>query len=119
MTLADHRPDVFKVLGCESRLRILHALLKSSTPITIHRLTLITWLDRKVIRKHLPALEYAGYVKQTVGIDGNGHEKPTLKYEANRANPTVLALQEFIRELELERLLPMIRNSELNGELLD
>jgi DNA-binding transcriptional ArsR family regulator len=57
----DHRPQILKVLGSESRLRILLALAKhvyAPYPVwlTVYQLAKETGLDRKVVRLHLPTL---------------------------------------------------------------
>jgi DNA-binding transcriptional ArsR family regulator len=52
-----HKPTLLKILGNESRLRILMALRHhTARQITIYRIAIISGLERKVIRGHLPML---------------------------------------------------------------
>jgi len=53
------RPELFELLGNETRLRILLALAMEKD-LTIYRLSTLTFIDRKVLVKHVGMLEKAG-----------------------------------------------------------
>ena len=94
------RPELFKVLGSGSRLRILLALAIERDYVSIYRISTETFLNRNVLKKHISILEKGGLVtveRTTINSNGTLCWRCTLNIE----NETVKQLIQFFKSLKL------------------
>lgn len=85
------RPELFELLGNETRLRILLALAMEKD-VTIYRMSTMTFIQRKVLVKHVGMLEKAGLV---LVEKAPNHGSVCRRCTLNMENRTVTALTEF------------------------
>jgi len=89
------RPPLLKVIGNESRLRILLALAKHvSESLSVYRIAKFSGLERKVIRGHLRKLVHAELVRaKPYG--------PIFLYNLNMESTPVQHLMELFNDTRL------------------
>jgi len=105
------RPLLLRILGNESRLRILLALAQhTNDALTVYKISKFSGLERKVIRTHLPMLVGAGLV------EANPSQRYSL-YSLNLSSRVVQRLVDLfalilIKQIELD-------GSQAPGSLVD
>ena len=87
---------MLKLLGDESRLRILLALVRygQSEALTIYRIAKMSGLDRKVIRGHLQVLAEGELVQAKM-------YGPVYAYRLNRDHAVASSLVELFKQAKL------------------
>jgi DNA-binding transcriptional ArsR family regulator len=89
------RPPLLKIIGNESRLRILLALAKHlGDSITVYKIAKFSGLERKVIRAHLPSLIEAELVQTKM-------YGPISLYSLNRESTPVQHLMNLFSDSRL------------------
>ena len=102
------RPELFKVLGSGTRLRILLALAIERDYVSVYRISTETFLNRNVLKKHISILEKAGLVTvERTAINSNG--SLSWRCTLNMNNKTVKALTDFFESIELISEAPEFR----------
>ena len=89
------RPPLLRIIGNESRLRILLALAKHlSDSLTVYKIAKFSGLERKVIRPHLRKLVEAELVQaKTYG--------PIFVYSLNKESTPVQRIMELFNDSRL------------------
>ena len=89
------RPPLLRIIGNESRLRILLALAKHlSDSLTVYKIAKFSGLERKVIRAHLPKLVEAELVQTKM-------YGPISLYSLNRESTPVRHLMNLFSDSRL------------------
>jgi len=89
------RPTLLKIIGNESRLRILLALAKHlSDSLTVYKIAKFSGLERKVIRPHLRKLVEAELVQAKM-------YGPVFVYSLNKESMPVQRLMELFDDSRL------------------
>lgn len=94
------KPSIFRTLGSEPRLQILLmlALEPEDSWVTTYRVGKLTFLDRKVARKHLQELVKDSLVLAEIANAFNPHQK---EYQLNRQHPAITPILQFFHDLRL------------------
>ena len=137
--MGSKRAEKFKVLGVESRIRIIE-LLKQRGPLCVNEMSGVLGLSPSAVSQHLKALKYAGLVRNerkgywihyevnpsalqhckellskvcTCGCRGSGRFREA---EIDKAQDKLALLKKYERELRKELKEVQARIEEVKGE---